>query len=155
MAWDVVMLVLQIVLEGIILAMVLNKWNDLAERRKESRKLRSLMAKFSELLQQQKMVDLYYYIKLISAEDQKSIQTVLLMDLQKTPQSDSMGVRDVLTLENNLFKLRLDPKWESHLHTKGTAFYNFSKPQENAEFFPAFLAYVKEKVEAEGIKLGR
>ena len=153
MAWDVFILVLSTVLEGVILAVVLNKWNDYTEKRRESRKIQNLMSKFYELVRQQEVVDLYYFIKLIPVEDQQRIQSVLLMDLQTSPQSDSMGTRDILILENNRFKLRLDPKWESHLHTKGTAFYNFSKPQENPEFYSGFLDFVKQKMAAEGIPI--
>ncbi len=147
--WDIFM----IVLEGTILALVLNKWNDLVEQRKESRKVRDLMTNFYKLLSEQKPVDLYYYLRSIAEEDLKRIQVVLLMDLYTEHQSDSLGTRDVLSLQNNSFRLRFDPKFETKINIKVNVFFSFTKPEENVEIFTSLLEYVKRQSNDKGIKL--
>ncbi len=147
--WDIFM----IVLEGTILALVLNKWNDLVEQRKETRKVRELMTNFYNLLKEQKAVDLYYFLKLIPREELTRIQTVLLMDHYTESQSDSLGAREILTLQNNQFRLRLDPKFETKINTKVNVFFSFSKPQENEEIFASFVEYMKKQCNEKGIAL--
>ncbi len=149
MIWDVLL----IVLEGTILALVLNKWNDLVEQRKESRKVRELMTNFYKLLKGQKPVDLYYFLKLIPREDLTRIQTVLLMDHSSEPMSDSLGAREVLSFQNNQFRLRLDPKFETKINTKVNVFFSFAKPQENPEIYTSFVEYVKKQSKEKGIQL--
>ncbi len=149
MLWDVVL----ILLEGTILALVINKWNEVREERKESRKVKALMTTFYKMLKEQKPVDLYYFLKVNPREDLARIQLVLLMDLFTEPQADSLGTRDVLSLQNNQFRLRLDPKFETHINTKVNVFFNFSKPQENAEIYTSFVEYVKKQGKDKGIQL--
>ena len=149
MVWDVCM----IVLEGTILALVLNKWNEMVESRKESRKVRELMTNFYKLLQEQKPVDMYYFLKLVPRDDLTRIQTVLLMDHSTESQSDSLGTREVLSFQNNQFRLRLDPKFETKINTKVNVFFSFSKPQENAEIFTSFVEYVKKQSKEKGVIL--
>ncbi len=149
MVWDVCM----IVLEGTILALVLNKWNEMVEQRKESRKVRELMTNFYKFLKEQKPVDLYYFLKLVPRDDLTRIQTVLLMDHSTESMSDSLGAREVLSLQNNQYRLRLDPKFESKINTKVNVFFTFTKPQENAEIFTSFIEYVKKQSKEKGIIL--
>ena len=137
-AWDLFLIVFQ----GIVLAVVLNKWQAFSERRREQRLITELMKTFVLLLKDKKAVELYYFFKLQPAENQYKIQSVLLMEKSMEAQSDSMGKREVLQLENNQFRLRLDPKWESHLYAKGQPFYSLTKPTDNQEIYTAFMEYV-------------
>ncbi len=58
MAWDVVL----IVVEGVILALVLNKWNDYTVQRREERKTKELVIEFHKLLSEKDVLNLYYLL---------------------------------------------------------------------------------------------
>ncbi len=148
-AWDLLL----IVFEAILLGVVLNKWQAFSERRREQRLIAELMKTFVSLLKDKKAVELYYFFKLQPAENQYKILSVLLMEKTMETQSDSMGKREVLQLENNQFRLRLDPKWESHLHAKGQPFYSLTKPADNQDIYTAFIEYVVAQCAQQRISL--
>lgn len=131
-----------VVLEGFILAILLNKWNDFTTTRTQSRKIKYLISTFCTLLKEKKVQDLYYFLKLNLREDIVLLQSIFLMDLSSDRLSDSTGVRDVLILENNKYRLRLDPKWESKIEVSQKEAFFFSKPNENVDAFEEFLNFI-------------
>lgn len=134
-----------VVLEGFILAILLNKWNDFTTTRAQSKKIKYLLSTFSTLLKEKKIQDLYYFLKLNLREDIALLQSIFLMDLTSNTLSDSTGIRDVLILENNKYRLRLDPKWESKIEVSKKEDYFFSKPEENVDTYQEFLSFITQK----------
>jgi hypothetical protein len=141
MLWDTAL----IVLEGLVLAILLNKWNDFTSTRALTRKIKKLVTTFYTLLKEKKIQDLYYFLKLNLREDIILIQSIFLMDLSSIKLSDGAGVRDLLILENNKYRLKLDPKWESKIEISKKADYFFSKPNESVETYEEFLNFITNK----------
>ena len=134
-----------VVLEGFVLAILLNKWNNFITTRAQSKKIKYLISTFCTLLRERKIQDLYYFLKLNLREDIVLLQSIFLMDLSSEKLSDSMGIRDALILENNIYRLRLDPKWESKIEISKKEPFFFSKPSENAETYEEFLSFILQK----------
>jgi len=150
MIWDVFL----ILLEGVVLATILKKWNDYVEAKKERKKKQWLLQNFASMYIQKKPKDLYYFVKLLPAEDLKILLYLLLMELSIVSQTDSSGKRDILTMENAEFLFRLDPKWETQIKLQGKIdVFSFAKPTENLQIYDIFRTFLEQQCRIHQVKL--
>jgi hypothetical protein len=154
---DVLLIVLQVVLEAIVLAVLLNKWSEISERRAIMKELNFIMKKFYSLLKAKDSLRIYYFVKLLSENENKLLKRVLLMDVgfitQKTSQSE---YKDVLEMRNADFILMINPQMSNFHRLKNMTIENtfdFQHPEEYKEVLTSFLEYTKKNAAEFGVSV--
>ena len=154
---DVLLVILQVVLEGIVLAVLLNKWSEISERRAMMKEINFIMKKFYSLLKAKDSLKIYYFVKLLSDDENKLLKRVLLMDVAFTTQKTSQSeYKDVLEMRNADFILMINPQMSNFHRLKNMSMENtfdFQRPNEYNEVLMSFLDYTKKNTAEFGVSV--
>lgn len=155
---DIIFLIIQILLEGVVFGLILSKAQEWYFSKKELREITFVMSKFHELLVAKETLDIYYFVKLLTDDERTYLKRVLFMEARFYDRKSSSGSvqEDVLEMRNSKFIFVVDPQMANFHRIKNMKMENtfsFQQPEENVEVYESFKKYVKEMCEDFGVSL--
>ena len=154
-----------VILEGLILAIVLNYWQEWNLRKKDKKDMTFLIQHiYKSLFVNRDPDEIYYFVKLSGDREKMMIQQILKLEIKE----ESKGGTDVrLILKNSEFGLVLDPSWNlSHIVTYKVKIeegnptpqrHYFGEPPKNVQSFSqpydSFRKYVENRAKMFDLRL--
>jgi hypothetical protein len=154
-----------VILEGLVLAILLNYWQDWTMKKKEKREMNFLIQHiYKSLFVDRDPDEVYYFVKLSGEREKMMIQQLLKLEIKE----ESKGGTDVrLVLKNSEFGLVLDPAWNlSHIVTYKVKIeegkptpqrHYFGEPPQNVQSFAepkeSFRSYFEKRAKMFGLRI--
>lgn len=154
-----------VILEGFVLGVILNYWQDWILKKKDKKDMSFLVHHiYKSLFINRDPDEIYYFVKLSGEREKMMIQQLLKLEIKE----ESKGGTDVrLVMKNSDFGLILDPAWNlSHIVTYKVKVeegkptpqrHYFGEPPKNVQSFAqpydTFRIYFEKRAKMFGLRL--